>query len=147
MAGPTLQIVIDCADPAALAPFWAELLGYQLQPPPGDFDSWEAFLESVGVPPEEHNDASAIIDPGGTRPRIYFQRVPEGKAVKNRVHLDVNAGGGHGVPVEERAEKVAAAVRRAIELGATKLYEMADPRLGDAHVTLADPEGNEFCIQ
>ena len=137
MPGPSLQVVIDCADPATLAPFWAELLGYQVQPPPPGFDSWQGFLRKQGVPEDQWNAASAIVDPDGARPRIFFQRVPESKTGKNRVHLDVNAGGPHGTPPEEHA----------VALGATTLYEMDRPDMGDAWVTMADPEGNEFCIQ
>ncbi|MEK8105870.1 VOC family protein [Micromonospora sp. M12] len=58
-----VQITFDCADPAALAAFWAEALGYQVQAPPGDFESWEQALEAMGVPPENRNDASAVVDP------------------------------------------------------------------------------------
>src|ERR671916_2799029 len=101
-----IQVVIDCADPARLASFWADALGYKVQDPPEGFTSWEAFLTSIGVPPEEWNSASAVVDPGGAGPRIYFQRVPEPKIVKNRVHVDVNVGGGHGTPMEERRARV-----------------------------------------
>lgn len=57
-----VQVTFDCADPAALADFWAQVLGYRLQDPPPGFDSWEAALEALGVPPENRNDASAIVD-------------------------------------------------------------------------------------
>ncbi|WP_208648830.1 VOC family protein [Micromonospora inaquosa] len=79
-----VQITFDCADPARLAAFWAEALGYQVQAPPGDFESWDQALEAMGVPPENRNDASAVVDPEGTRPRLFFQRVPEGKTGEPR---------------------------------------------------------------
>lgn len=84
----TVQITFDCADPGRLAAFWAEVLGYQVQEPPPGFATWDEALEAFGVPPERRNDASAVVDPDGTGPRIFFQRVPEAKVVKNRVHLE-----------------------------------------------------------
>ncbi len=95
-----IQVTIDCADPGALAPFWAEALGYRVQEPPGDFDSWDEALVAMGVPEERRNDASAVVDPDGAAPRLFFQRVPEGKQAKNRVHLDVRAA--PGLDGEER---------------------------------------------
>jgi Glyoxalase-like domain len=77
-----IQITFDCADPAGLAAFWVEALGYQLQDPPQGFESWEQALETMGVPPESRNDASAVVDPEGSGPRLYFQRVPEPKQTK-----------------------------------------------------------------
>ena len=52
----SVQITLDCADPDRLARFWAEALGYKIQDPPEGFDSWEAFLEKIGVPKEQWND-------------------------------------------------------------------------------------------
>ncbi len=89
-----VQVTIDCADPGALAEFWAAALGYELQGPPAGFASWEQALEALGVPPERRNDASAVVDPAGDGPRLFFQRVPERKQVKNRVHLDLRAAPG-----------------------------------------------------
>src|SRR5207248_9680658 len=63
-----VQITFDCADPAALAAFWADVLGYQLQPPPDGFDSWEAALEAFGVPREQWNSRSAIVPVDGSHP-------------------------------------------------------------------------------
>ncbi|HEY0604263.1 MAG TPA: VOC family protein [Herpetosiphonaceae bacterium] len=141
----SIQVVIDCADPGQLAPFWASALGYKIQDPPQGFDSWPEFLTSIGVPESEWNSASAIIDPDGKGARIYFQRVPEPKTVKNRLHLDLNASGGHGLPVEERRVKVGEAVERLQSLGATKIREME--LRGEYWIVMADPEGNEFCVQ
>jgi Glyoxalase-like domain len=89
-----VQITFDCADPAGLAAFWAEALGYQLQGPPEGFESWEQALRAMSVPPENRNNASRVVDPKGSGPRLFFQRVPEGKRAKNRVHLDVRAAPG-----------------------------------------------------
>jgi catechol 2,3-dioxygenase-like lactoylglutathione lyase family enzyme len=144
MATP-IQVVFDCADPARMSAFWAEALGYQLQDPPAGFGSWEEFLTVQGVPQEEWNSASAVVDPEGIGPRIFFQRVPEAKMVKNRVHLDVNAGGGHGTSPEERQRRVEAAVERLVAVGATRVE--AQERWGDRWVVMQDPEGNEFCVQ
>ena len=89
-----MQITFDCADPAAQAAFWAEVLGYVVQPPPPGFDSWDRALDAWGVPPEQRNDRSALVDPDGGGPRVFLQKVPEGKTAKNRQHLDVRAAPG-----------------------------------------------------
>lgn len=143
--GARFQIVIDCADPARLAGFWAFALGYIVQPPPAGHDSWESFLASIGVPESDFNRASALVDPDGTTPRIFFQRVPEPKKVKNRLHLDINVGGGPGVPLETRRSKVDAEVERLQAHGAAVIGPIN--QLGEYWVVMADPEGNEFCVQ
>lgn len=73
-----VQITFDSADPAGLAAFWAEVLGYRVQPPPEGFDTWDQALEAFGVPLERRNDASALVHPDGTGPRVFIQRVPDG---------------------------------------------------------------------
>ena len=140
-----VQITFDCADPAGLAAFWAEALGYHLQDPPEGFESWEQALEAMGVPPESRNDASAVLDPDGSRPRLFFQRVPERKQVKNRVHLDVRAA--PGLEGDARMAALEAEAERLVSLGAARLqrYEPAPP-LGAGHIVMADPEGTEFCL-
>jgi hypothetical protein len=140
-----VQITFDCADPAALATFWAEALSYQLQGPPGGFESWEQALEAMGVPPDRRNDASAVVDTDGSRPRLFFQRVPEGKQGKNRVHLDVRAA--PGLEGEARMAALEAEAERLAGHGATRLsrHDPAPP-LGAGHLVMADPEGNEFCL-
>ena len=140
------QVTFDAADPAKLAAFWAAVLGYITDPPPPGFESWEEVLRQKGIPEERWNDANAIVDPAGAGPRIFFQRVPEGKTAKNRVHLDVNVGGPRQAPPEERRRAVVEAAERAVAIGATKLYEK-DGQFGEWWITLADPEGNEFCMQ
>ncbi|MDQ2743095.1 MAG: VOC family protein [Chloroflexota bacterium] len=139
-----VQVVIDCDDPDRLAHFWAEALGYQLQPPPEGFASWEDFLAEIGVPEDERDNASAIVDPEGIGPRVYFQRVPEPKTVKNRMHLDLNQTT-RDTLLEERRRLVGQAVERLKGLGAAELYRM--DRNGEYHITMSDPEGNEFCVQ
>lgn len=140
-----VQVTFDCADPAALADFWAQVLGYRLQDPPPGFDSWEAALEALGVPPENRNDASALVDPDGRGPRVFFQRVPEGKTAKNRVHLDVRAA--PGLAGDERMAALEKECERLVGLGGRRLerHEPAPPMAG-GHIVMADPEGNEFCL-
>ncbi|MER6814091.1 VOC family protein [Spirillospora sp. NPDC000708] len=140
-----IQITFDCADPAALAAFWAEALGYRLQDPPGDFRTWDEALDAMGVPPERRNDASAVVDPAGDGPRLFFQRVPESKQVKNRVHLDVRAA--PGLTGDARMAALETEAGRLVAHGASRLqrFEPAPP-LGAGHIIMADPEGNEFCL-
>jgi len=142
-----IQIVYDCTDPARLSEFYAAALHYKLQDPPEGFPTWEAFLSSIGIPKEEWNDASAVVDPEGKGPRIYFQKMQTPKPGKNRLHLDLNAGGGRKVPAEERKRRVDAEVERILSLGlgATKLRVSDDP--DSSFVAMLDPEGNEFDVQ
>jgi catechol 2,3-dioxygenase-like lactoylglutathione lyase family enzyme len=140
-----VQITLDCADPAGLAAFWAEALGYRLQDPPAGFESWEQALEAMRVPPERRNDASAVVDPEGSGPRLFFQRVPEPKQAKNRVHLDVRAA--PGLDGGARMAALEAEAERLVAHGATRLrrHEPAPP-LDAGHIVMTDPEGNEFCL-
>ncbi|GAA1670656.1 VOC family protein [Kribbella yunnanensis] len=123
MASKLTELAIDCADPGALSRFWCAVLDYEVQ-------LIEEDLITIGSPdvPEGRNR------PGPVPPTLTFVQVPEPKAVKNRLHLDVN-------PTDrDQAEEV----RRLLELGARP----ADVGQGaDATwVVLADPEGNEFCV-
>ena len=102
-------------------------------------------LTEHDVPESEWNSASAVTDPDGHGPRLFFQRVPEPKERKNRVHLDVNAGGPRGTPEAERHAAADAAVERAVGLGATKL-RLVEER-GERFYVMQDVEGNEFCLQ
>ena len=140
----TVQVTFDAADPPALAAFWGETLGYKEEDPPEGFDSWEAWAAANDLPREEWGSYASRIDPEGVGPRLFFQRVPEPKTAKNRVHLDLAVSGGRGTPPEERRRNVAAAVARAVTAGATKLREVDE---ADEHgVVLQDLEGNEFCM-
>jgi catechol 2,3-dioxygenase-like lactoylglutathione lyase family enzyme len=144
LSRPPFQVTFDAADPPALARFWAAVLGYVEQDPPPGFDTWDAFLDSIGVPADQRDIRAALVDPKGVGPRLFFQKVPEPKTAKNRVHLDVNVGVGrtdraeHDRVVRERAEEL-------IGLGATKVRE--DEELGEFWIVLQDPDGNEFCLQ
>jgi hypothetical protein len=140
-----LQVVIDCADPARLAAFWAEAIGYKIQDPPPGFATWPEFLTSIGVPESEWNSASAVVDPEGSGPRIFLQRVPEPKTTKNRLHLDLNLGGGQTVPIDTRRATLAGEAERLTKLGAGLVQERE--LRGEYWIVMQDPEGNEFCIQ
>ncbi len=142
-----IQIVFDCADPQRLSEFYAAALRYKLADPPEGFPTWEAFLESTNVPREEWNDGSAVVDPEGRGPRIYFQRMDTPKPAKNRLHIDVNASGGRRVPIRERRRRVDAEVERilGLRLGAQKVR--SEEEAGVYFVAMLDPEGNEFDVQ
>lgn len=140
-----LQITFDCADPDALATFWAEALGYQKQPPPEGFDSWEAALATWGVPEDQWNSRSALLPIDGNGPRLFFQRVPDGKTAKNRLHLDVRAA--PGLTGDDRMAALTAEAERLEALGATVAYRVEpDGRMEVGFITMQDPECNEFCL-
>lgn len=141
----SIQVTFDCADPNRLAQFWATALGYKLQEPPEGYASWEAFLAAQGVPQEQWSSMSAVVDPDKVGPRLLFQRVPEPKTVKNRVHLDVNIGGGFGTALDERRRRVDAEAKRLAGAGATQLRTFDEN--GEYWTVMQDPEGNEFCLQ
>ncbi len=114
MAALFTELCIDCEDAAKLATFWAAVLGY---------DATE---------PDEDGEVE-ISDPGGALPTLLFLNVPEKKARKNRLHIDVNP---RGCDQEEELERI-------LGLGATPI----DIGQGDVDwIVLADPEGNEFCL-
>jgi Glyoxalase-like domain len=139
-----IQVVIDCANPADLAAFWADLLGYVVQPPPPGFSSWEEFGDRIGVPPSDRDRLSAVVDPAGIKPRILFQKVPEPKSMKNRVHLDVDVAPGSPPGSEERKTAARAQAARLTTRGASLLRELDEP--AGWCLVMADPEGNEFCL-
>jgi hypothetical protein len=138
-------LTIDCASPQRLAAFWAEALGYVEKPPPEGYATWDDWLTAFGVPEEEWDDGAALSDPDGIGPSLSFLRVPEAKVVKNRVHLDLQVGGGRDNPPEVRWPEVVAAVERLTAAGATVIKEHEQNGQPD-HVLMADPEGNEFCV-
>ncbi len=106
------EVVIDCADPRSLARFWAAATGYAMQ---SDDEAW-----------------ASVLGEGERAIRIGFQKVPEGKVAKNRVHVDLGAG-----DIEAEASRIEG-------LGARRLWISEDPE--DPFIVLADPEGNEFCV-
>jgi hypothetical protein len=137
-----VQVVIDCSNPAELGAFWAAVLGYRAQDPPTGFDSWDAALTDAGVPESERDSAFAIVDPDGRGPRIFFQRVPEPKVAKNRVHLDVFVQTTDDD--EERRGRIMAEVGRLQAMGAVFVREIEE--YGQRWVTMQDPEGDEFDV-
>jgi hypothetical protein len=148
-----LQITFDARDPRALSSFWRDVLGYVHPGPPGvelppgadALAAWDEFLERAGVPAERRNSSSAVEDPEGHGPRLFFQQVPEDKVAKNRVHLDVRAA--PGLTGEARMAALETECDRLVALGATRLrrHEPAPP-LSGGFLVMADPEGNEFCL-
>ena len=138
-----VQITFDCADPARLTEFWTAALGYKMSDPPEGFDTWQAWAAAAGIPEENWNDMSDAVDPAGVGPRLLFQKVPEPKITKNRVHLDVNVGA--GLRGAERRAVVDEAAQRLEGLGASRVEVM---ELREEYwIIMRDPEGNEFCLQ
>jgi glyoxalase superfamily protein len=138
------QVTFDSADPAGHAAFWAEALRYVLEPPPSGFASWDAALDAWGVPPEHRNDRSAIVDPAGAGPRVFFQKVPEPKTAKNRVHLDLRAGA--GLTGDDRMAALEAECARLIAAGASRVQRFEVDAGSSGFIVMHDPEGNEFCL-
>src|SRR6188768_4040578 len=122
-----LQVTFDCAEPERVARFWCDVLGYVVPPAPEDDGSW-----------------SACGDPSGVGPRLYFQRVPEGKVVKNRMHLDVRVG--TGLVGEERLATLEAECERLVALGAARVRVLLADDDNESCVVMQDIEGNEFCL-
>ena len=122
MASRYTELVVDSHDPRGLAEFWCEVLGYRI------IDEDDSVVE-IG----DHELTPGEVVSGPVPPTIVFVPVPEGKTVKNRLHIDVS-------PIDrEPAEEV----ERLIGLGARRV----DIGQGDVSWTvMADPEGNEFCV-
>ncbi|WP_377451687.1 VOC family protein [Rhodococcoides fascians] len=139
--GYRFQVVVDSVDPHALATWWAQTLGWQVEPSNEDF-----IREMVAAGHAREEDATVfdgvlvwragqgITDPEspGT-PRVLFQAVPESKSVKNRLHLDVRVGDGREAVVTELEGRGAAVLHRGQQGPST-------------WITMTDPEGNEFCV-
>lgn len=138
------QVTFDSADPPALAAFWAEALHYVPQPPPAGFDSWEAAYDADGASLEERTSWAALVDPDGAGPRLYFQKVPEPKTAKNRVHLDLRAAA--GAPAGRRNPTLEAECARLTALGAHLVNRLEPDGVNDLCLVMQDPEGNEFCL-
>ncbi len=121
------DVIFDSRHPASIARFWAAAIDdYQVAP----YDDAElARLRSIGINDPE-DDPAVLVEPvRGRGPRLFFQFVPETRTVKNRVHLDLQA-----LDADAEADRLT-------RLGARILARRED------WITLADPEGNEFCIQ
>lgn len=140
----TVQVVIDAADPHSLADWWAEALGWQVEPQDPDFIR-SMVDQGFATDAETTTHKGALVwaagaainhpEGAGRAPRILFQAVPEPKTVKNRVHLDLRS----------TAEPSLAERDRLLALGAT---EVGGGQQGPAiaWVVLTDPEGNELCL-
>jgi hypothetical protein len=137
-----VQVTFDCANPRAVAQFWKAVLGYVDPPVPPGFDSWDAF--DASLPAEAQGSAWACQDPHGVGPRLFFQRVPEEKTVKNRVHLDVRVG--VGLTGEERVSALDAEATRLEALGASRVRLMLADEMNESCLVMQDVEGNEFCL-
>ncbi|WP_329134058.1 VOC family protein [Streptomyces sp. NBC_01476] len=124
------QVTFDCAEPERVARFWCEVLGYDIPPAPQE--------------PATQGSSFACVDPSGVGPRLYFQRVPEGKTVKNRVHLDVRVG--TGLVGDERLAALEAECARLVALGATHVQTMYADEENESCIPMLDIEGNEFCL-
>ena len=125
------QVTFDCAEPERVARFWCEVLGYV-----EELDPDEPLLDD--------SPWAACVDPTGVGPRLFFQRVPEGKVVKNRVHLDVRVG--TGMVGEERLAALEAECARLIPLGATRFQLLLADDENESCLVMQDVEGNEFCL-
>jgi hypothetical protein len=130
------QITIDCDDADRMAAFWSTALGYEVEPPPAGYLSWEDFLRANDIPLPPSGAISAIVDPDGVGPRVLFLRVPEVKAVKNRLHFDLRT---------DRSDTgKQAKITDLITAGATEIRRVDEH--GGWWMVMADPEGNEFCV-
>nr|WP_316528484.1 VOC family protein [Kitasatospora sp. K002] len=138
-----VQVTFDCAEPQRVARFWSEVLGYEGPKPPEGFATWEDFDRDR---PTDYRgpDWASCTDPSGAGPRLFFQRVPEGKVVKNRVHLDVRAG--TGLVGEERVAVLEAECARLVALGGVRLYLLRADGVNESCLAMQDVEGNEFCL-
>ncbi|GAA2597940.1 MULTISPECIES: VOC family protein [Streptomyces] len=136
------QVTFDCAEPERVARFWCEVLGYTVPSPPEGFATWDDFDRSRA--PEEQGARFACGDPSGVGPRLFFQRVPEGKVVKNRVHLDVRVG--TGLVGDERLATLEAERTRLVALGAVHVRTLYADEDNESCIVMQDVEGNEFCL-
>lgn len=139
----TYQVTVDSRDPHSIAEWWAEALGWNVEPSDEDFiRRMIAAGHATEADTTVHRgqlvwrEGAAIVHPGGTdiAPRTLFQLVSEDKRVKNRVHLDIRIG----------EDDVAEVLDRLTGAGATLLHEGSQGP--HRWYTLADPEGNEFCV-
>jgi hypothetical protein len=139
-----LHIVFDCADPDRISRFWMAALGgydFPVGVPEG-FSSWDMWADANDIPEDQRNTGRTLVDKERGRPDIFFLQVPEPKAGKNRLHLDIKVA--PGLDGADRRKKIEAEADRLIALGATIMATM-DPPDG-FHLILQDPEGNEFCL-
>jgi hypothetical protein len=141
------QLTFDANDPSRLAKFWGKALGYLPVPPDEPATTWQAHYRGrLGSEPAFQD---RLFDPDGLRPPLWFQQVPEAKAGKNRLHLDLYpTGRDDSLPIERRVEIVDAKVAELVGLGASVRDRARDDDPEDPYyyVVMNDPEGNEFCV-
>jgi len=138
------QVVFDANDPQKLAAFWAEALHYEFQLPPSEFETWDEFADKMGIPEEDRDKLIAIVPKGKAGNRILFQKVPEAKTAKNRVHIDVPSGAERNAPKLERLSAIEDKVAALVALGGTQYESRSE--FGSAWTVMEDPEGNAFCV-
>ncbi|WP_399921083.1 VOC family protein [Streptomyces kanamyceticus] len=135
-----IDLTFDCTDAQLLAEFWKTALGYVDEPPPAPFSTREEWLAQFNLPDDDSvGDAAWLCDPDGLGPRISILKVPEPKAAKNRLHVDVRVPG-HGSS-DECWLRIKAEAERLVKAGGNVLREF-----DEHHIVMADPEGNEFCV-
>lgn len=141
------QLTIDAHDPVRLADFWAHALGYAPAPPPADdTPAGRHYRRRLGDRPAFDD---RIFDPAGVRPPLWFQQVPEDKAGKNRLHLDLYpTGRDDTLSQPDRVAAVDAYVQSLLARGARRTGEQRsdDPDDSYYYVAMTDPEGNEFDV-
>jgi hypothetical protein len=141
------QLTIDSNDPARLAQFWQQALGYVTTPPTEPDTTWWAHYR--GRADDDGTFDARLFDPEGLRPPIWFQEVPEEKSGKNRLHLDLYpTGRDNDLTLQQRVELVDAKVAELETMHARVVRRSRDDDPGDPHyfVVMQDPEGNEFCV-
>ncbi len=141
------QLTVDARDPKRLASFWAEALGYVAAPPTEGDTTWDRHYRGRLGEREAFEDR--LFDPEGRRPPMWFQQVPEAKAGKNRLHLDLYpTGRDNTLRQDRRVAIVEQKVAELVDLGAQIIGRTRedDPEDPVYFVTLVDPEGNEFCV-
>ena len=137
-----IRVTLDCKEPERVARFWCEVLGYVAPSPPEGFASWDGY--NSALPTEQRGSWFACSDPSGVGPRLFFQRVPEGKVVKNRVHLDVRVG--TGLVGDERLATLQAESERLVALGAVQEQILYADEENESCIVMRDVEDNEFCL-
>lgn len=136
------QVTFDCAEPVRVARFWRAALGYVAPPAPEGYADWDDYDRTL--PPEQQGAWAVAQHPTGEGPRMYFQRVPEGKVVKNRLHLDVRIG--TGLVGQERLDALEAECVRLEALGAVRGQLLLADGENESCQNMQDVEGNEFCL-
>jgi hypothetical protein len=129
-----------------VAAFWALALGYVEPPPPDGFSSWEGWLRDGADDRDDWDDGAYLVDPDGVGAKLSFMRVPEGKTAKNRLHLDIQAGGGRQNSWDKRWPLVTATVDKLVAAGGTVVQQYDSDEGNPDHIMMQDPEGNEFCV-